>query len=136
MTCPEMCDISIFSLPITCQLPLSNLQDLGRSYFPFRSACFLNFLSTCSPKPRWKSVHRPLCSSVRHSSPILLRTLCCTVDLDGNLTVSVLLSVFHLTPRTDFLHSSFGIHRYYITRSLLFLPFSTECRPISPQQHA
>lgn len=85
-----MCDTSSFSSHLICQLPLRNLQDLGKSYFPFPSACFLNFLSTCSPKPGWKLVCRPLCSSVLHSSPILLRTYCCSVDLDGDLTSLIL----------------------------------------------
>lgn len=129
-----MCDISIFSLHIICQLPLSNFQDLGKSYFPFLDACFLNSLSTCSPKPRCELVRSLLCSSALHSSPIMLRTCCCSVDLDGDLTDSVLLSVFHPVPQTDFLNSSFRIH-CYITHLLLFLPFPTEYCPNSPQQH-
>lgn len=84
---------SIVNSHLICQWPLSNLQDLVQSYFPFRNAGFLNSWSTCSPKPRRKLVRRPPCSSAL-CSPILLRTSCCSVDLDGILTDSVLLSVF------------------------------------------
>lgn len=126
---------SIVNSHLICQWPLSNLQDLVQSYFPFRNAGFLNSWSTCSAKPRWKLVRRPPCSSALHSSPILLRTYCCSVDLDGILPDSVLLSVFHRIPLTDFLNSSFRIHCYYITHSLLFFPFPTEHCPNFPQQH-
>lgn len=119
----------IFSWHVICQLPSSNLQCWVQSHFGLNT-CFLNFLSTYLPKPRCKAGVSP--SLPTYSFPVLLRTYCYSIYLNGNLIVSIFRSAFHLFPSIDFLNGSFKIYCYYITHLLLFFPFPTEYCPSFP----